>query len=201
MNTLHDFGLLTMAEVAELLHCSKAHVCKAVAGRVRGCPPIPAVSLGRRKLVRRETLLSWIERNEQAATGATIPVIASSGCRETRIGEIECANGTQQEVSRSNVAAGSACGGSMAGGKAGCSASSRTCRRRRRGRRSTDRGRRERQAADEQSLEVWRVRRAGLFPLLQPEVEGLDAGKQREPGIGPSGCGVRGSGAFKLPAR
>jgi hypothetical protein len=61
-----NFDLLTMAEVATLLHCSKAHVCNAVAGRVRGCPAIPSVSLGRRKLVRRGTLLSWIEQNEQA---------------------------------------------------------------------------------------------------------------------------------------
>lgn len=30
MNGLHDFDLLTLAEVAALLHCSKAHVCKAV---------------------------------------------------------------------------------------------------------------------------------------------------------------------------
>jgi len=60
------FELLTMAEVAKLLHCSKAHVCNAVAGRVRGCPPIPAVTLGRRKLVRRETLLRWISDNETA---------------------------------------------------------------------------------------------------------------------------------------
>ncbi len=29
--------LLTLADTAELLHCSKAHVCKAVNGRVRGC--------------------------------------------------------------------------------------------------------------------------------------------------------------------
>lgn len=58
------FDFLTMAEVAELLHCSKAHVCNAVAGRVRGCPPIPAVRLGRRMLVRRNSLLSWIEQNE-----------------------------------------------------------------------------------------------------------------------------------------
>ena len=44
MNTLlHDLGLLTMADVAELLHCSKAHVCKAVSGRVRGCPPTSAI--------------------------------------------------------------------------------------------------------------------------------------------------------------
>jgi len=61
------FDLLTMWEVAKLLHCSKAHVCNAVAGKVRGCPPIPAVSLGRRKLVRRETLLQWIEQHEVAS--------------------------------------------------------------------------------------------------------------------------------------
>jgi hypothetical protein len=74
MNALRDLDLLTLSDVAELLHCSKAHICKAVSGRVRGCPPIPTIALGRRKLVRRETLLSWIERNEQAAAGATIPV-------------------------------------------------------------------------------------------------------------------------------
>lgn len=62
-----DFGLLTLATVAKLLHCSKAHVSNVIAGRVHDCPPIPAVSLGRRKLVRREALAAWIERNEQAA--------------------------------------------------------------------------------------------------------------------------------------
>jgi len=67
MDALHNFGLLTLAEVAKLLHCSKAHICNAVAGRVRGCPPIPAVSLGRRKLVRRESLLSWISENEHSS--------------------------------------------------------------------------------------------------------------------------------------
>jgi len=73
MNGLDDFGLLTLADVASLLHCSKAHICNIVSGRVRGCPPIPSVSLGRRKLVRREALIAWIERNEQLATGGTIP--------------------------------------------------------------------------------------------------------------------------------
>lgn len=69
------FDLLTMAEAAELLHCSKAHVCKAVCGRVPGCPPIPTIptiSLGRRKLIRREALRLWIERNERLFAGATI---------------------------------------------------------------------------------------------------------------------------------
>ena len=61
-----DFELLTINDVAKLLHCSKAHVCNAVAGRLRGCPPIPAVHLGRRTLIRRETLLHWIEKNEKS---------------------------------------------------------------------------------------------------------------------------------------
>jgi excisionase family DNA binding protein len=68
MHTLHDqFDLLTMAEVAKLLHCSKAHVCNAVAGKLRGCRPIPSVRMGRRALVRRESLMVWIEQNEAAS--------------------------------------------------------------------------------------------------------------------------------------
>jgi len=58
------FDLLTLADAAALLHCSKAHICNAVRGRVPGCAPIPAVSLGRRKLIRRESLRRWIETNE-----------------------------------------------------------------------------------------------------------------------------------------
>ncbi len=46
-----------------------------------------------------------------------------------------------------------------------------------------------------QSLEVWRVRGRDLLPLLQPEVEGLDAGKQREQGISPSGSAVSETGS------
>ena len=69
---VNDFDLLTMTDVALLLHCSKAHVCKAVAGRVRGCPPIPSISLGRRKLVRRQSLIAWLEANEKTLGGATM---------------------------------------------------------------------------------------------------------------------------------
>lgn len=74
MDRLDDFGLLTLTAVAKLLHCSKAHVSNVIAGRVPGCPPIPAVCLGRRKLVRHEALRSWIEHNETAVIRATIPV-------------------------------------------------------------------------------------------------------------------------------
>ena len=80
MNGLNDFDLLTLSEVAKLLHCSKAHICKAVAGRVPGCPPIPAIRLGRRKLVRRESLLSWLDENER--TGGTIQASPVRGARK-----------------------------------------------------------------------------------------------------------------------
>jgi len=78
MSSLADkFDLLTLSDVAALLHCSKAHVCKAVNGRVRGCAPIPCVSLGRRRLIRRESLRQWLEDNERVANDAkltTLPV-------------------------------------------------------------------------------------------------------------------------------
>lgn len=59
-----DSVLLTMVEVARILHCSKSHVCHAVNGRLEGCTPIPALKLGRRLLVRRESLERWIAENE-----------------------------------------------------------------------------------------------------------------------------------------
>ncbi|HLJ45444.1 MAG TPA: helix-turn-helix domain-containing protein [Bryobacteraceae bacterium] len=77
------FDLLTMSEVAELLHCSKAHICNLVAGRVNGCPPLPAVPLGRRKLVRRESLLQWIERNELGAATDNHGVAANDNLTES----------------------------------------------------------------------------------------------------------------------
>lgn len=59
-------NLLTVKQVARLLQCSKAHVCNAIAGKLRGCRPMPAVKMGRRMLIRRESLMTWIEQNEAA---------------------------------------------------------------------------------------------------------------------------------------
>lgn len=72
MDGLGEFDLLTMAAVARLLHCSKAHICNVIAGRVHGCPPLPAVCLGRRKLVRRDSLIAWLADNEQTVVSAKI---------------------------------------------------------------------------------------------------------------------------------
>jgi hypothetical protein len=108
--SVQDFDLLTMADVAALLHCSKAHVSKAIAGRVPGCPPIPAVSLGRRKLVRRQSLIAWLDANEKTLVGATMAVperVLRSANKETWMRKAD----TRRDQSRSSVADGSRCGG------------------------------------------------------------------------------------------
>jgi excisionase family DNA binding protein len=61
-----DDKVLTVAEVAAELRCSKPHVFKAILGKVRGVTPLPAISMGRRKLVRRSSLQQWKRDNEQA---------------------------------------------------------------------------------------------------------------------------------------
>lgn len=60
--------VLTLREVAQILRCSKAHVCKIINGQVSGTVQLPAIGLGRRKVVRRSTLLSWLSSSEQDAT-------------------------------------------------------------------------------------------------------------------------------------
>lgn len=57
--------ILTLEEVARELRCSKAHVCNVIRGRVKNVSPLPAISMGRRKLVLRETLEQWKRENEQ----------------------------------------------------------------------------------------------------------------------------------------
>ena len=63
--TVMKSDILTITEVAEVLRCSKAHVCNVLRGRVQGLPKLTHFSLGRRKLVRREWLETWMEQNKQ----------------------------------------------------------------------------------------------------------------------------------------
>jgi excisionase family DNA binding protein len=55
---------MTVLEVAQALRCSKAHVHNLIGGRVRGLDPLPSIHLGRRSLVRRESLERWLESAE-----------------------------------------------------------------------------------------------------------------------------------------
>ncbi len=56
--------ILTLAEVAKILRCSKAHVANVLNGNVKGLPRLAHLSVGRRKLVRREWLDQWMEANK-----------------------------------------------------------------------------------------------------------------------------------------
>lgn len=65
-------GIMTVGEVAAELRCSKAHVLNAINGKLRNVPPLPAISLGRRKLVRRPALKMWLEAIERTRNGAIL---------------------------------------------------------------------------------------------------------------------------------
>lgn len=56
--------VLTIAEVAAILRCSKAHVSNVLNGRVAGVPKLSHLAMGRRKLVRKEWLDHWMEENK-----------------------------------------------------------------------------------------------------------------------------------------
>jgi excisionase family DNA binding protein len=64
--------ILTILEVAAELRCSKAHVYNAISGKVNNIKPLPAISMGRRKLVRRGTLEEWKRTNENSGERAKI---------------------------------------------------------------------------------------------------------------------------------
>jgi len=53
-------NVLTVAEVARELRCSKAHVHHLITGKVRGVRPLPSLWLGRRRLILRASLDEWL---------------------------------------------------------------------------------------------------------------------------------------------
>jgi hypothetical protein len=57
--------VLTIAEVAAILRCSKNHVSNVLNGKVAGLPTLTHFVMGRRKLVRREWLSEWMERHKK----------------------------------------------------------------------------------------------------------------------------------------
>jgi excisionase family DNA binding protein len=55
-----DRNVLTVAEVAAELRCSKAHVHNVINGKVHDLPPLPVLRIGRRVLIRRDGLEAWM---------------------------------------------------------------------------------------------------------------------------------------------
>lgn len=64
--------VLNLAEAAEFVRCSKAHLCNILNGKVRGIPQLPAVRVGRRVLFRRESLESWLIEVESSCSRRAI---------------------------------------------------------------------------------------------------------------------------------
>ena len=64
--------ILTVSEVAAELRCSKAHAYNAIAGKIRGVSRLPAIPMGRRKLVRRSTFEEWKRVNENCGADGKI---------------------------------------------------------------------------------------------------------------------------------
>jgi hypothetical protein len=54
-------GAMDMLGSRGILRCSKTHVSNALAGRVPGIPRLTHLAMGRRKLVRRESLARWMD--------------------------------------------------------------------------------------------------------------------------------------------
>lgn len=59
--------IMTVIEVARELRCSKSHVHHLIAGTVPNVAPLPCVSLGRRRIIRRATFELWLKANEHGA--------------------------------------------------------------------------------------------------------------------------------------
>jgi hypothetical protein len=57
----HAKDILTIGEVADILRCSRNHVSNVMNGKVPGVPALPHFVMGRRKLVRREWLIEWLQ--------------------------------------------------------------------------------------------------------------------------------------------
>ena len=68
-----DSEILTVSEVAAELRCSKAHVLNAMNGRLKNVSRLPAIWMGRRRLVRRSALEMWLKANERGARSVILP--------------------------------------------------------------------------------------------------------------------------------
>ena len=64
MTTLRE--ILTVRDVALELRCSVAHVYNVINGKVKNVSRLPAIAIGRRKLIQRDTLEDWKKSNEQS---------------------------------------------------------------------------------------------------------------------------------------
>jgi hypothetical protein len=68
--------VLTIAEVALDLRCSKAQVYNAINGKVSGVSVLPAIKMGRRKLILRSSLEQWKRLNQADVDGGGMLLVS-----------------------------------------------------------------------------------------------------------------------------
>lgn len=56
--------ILSIGEIATNLRCSRAHVYNAINGKLAGISKLPAICMGRRRIVRRSSFEAWKIFNE-----------------------------------------------------------------------------------------------------------------------------------------
>lgn len=66
-NRDHLPPILTLAEVAKHLRCSRAQVSNLTNGRIAGVPRLLTIKYGKFKVVRRQTLDAWMDARESEA--------------------------------------------------------------------------------------------------------------------------------------
>ena len=64
--------VLTVRDVALELRCSVDHIYRVINGKVKNVSRLPAIPVGRRKLIQRDTLEDWKKTNEQPETDVMI---------------------------------------------------------------------------------------------------------------------------------
>ena len=57
--------VLNVRDVALELRCSVTHVYNVINGKVKNVSRLPAIPMGRRKLIQRDSLEEWKKSNEQ----------------------------------------------------------------------------------------------------------------------------------------
>ena len=79
MTTLRE--ILTVRDVALELRCSVAHVYNVINGKVKNVSRLPAIAIGRRKLIQRDTLEEWKKDNEQTDDDAMMQLSKTGAIR------------------------------------------------------------------------------------------------------------------------
>jgi hypothetical protein len=57
-------SVLTIHDGANMLRCTEGHFRNLLFGRVAGLPRLPHIRLGRSRVVRRSTLMKWLDQAE-----------------------------------------------------------------------------------------------------------------------------------------